>query len=243
MQMWWHGRDIAGDVGRLNAVNSPRGVLEQSGISSVAFERLLSHSDGMIDFSGFFNDATDQLHDALSGLRTTDIVALLAKSTTRGATMAGLVGKQIGMELERTSDGGLSVAAELQANVTPLEWGVMITAGAETIASAASLVGLDENGASASSAFGAVAYLAYESLASGTPTLLVEDSTDSTNGVDGTWATLLTFTGGTPAIAERKTVTGNVDRWVRVTGTGTFSNAVVAVGFRRGTTNDIIDLS
>jgi hypothetical protein len=242
-QFWYHGRNISGDVGTLNSIGSPRGVLDVTGIDAAAFVRLLSHSDGIIDFSGFFNIATDQEHDALSGLRTTDIVATLAMSSTRGATMASLVGKQDGYSLDRGSDGSLSTGAVVLGNQSPLEWGVMITAGQETIASAGSLTGLDENGADASSAFGAVAYLQFLSLASGNPAVLVEDSTDSTNGVDGSWATLLTFVEGTPPLGERKTVTGNVDRWVRATASGTFSNAVVAVGFRRGTADDIIDLS
>jgi len=238
MQMWWHGRNIAGDVGRLNSVSSPRGVLDDTGISAVAMERLLTLSDGMIDFTGFFNDATDQLHDALKGLRTTDVVALIAKSTTRGAVMASLTGKQIGMELDRTADGGLAVNAQLMANKTPLEWGVMLTAGAETIASAGDLTSLDENGATGSSAFGGVGFLQFVSLGSGDPALIIQDSTDNIS-----FATLITFTEGTPPLGERATVTGNVDRYLQVTSTGTFTNAVVAVGFRRGTTNDIIDLS
>ena len=114
----------------------------------------------------------------------------------------------------------------------------MITAGAETIASAGSLARLDENGAAGSTAFGGVGYLQFESLSSGNPALLIEDSPN-----DSAWTTLITFVEGTPPLGERKTVTGNVDRYLRVTATGTFSNAKVAVGFRRGQTNDIIDLS
>jgi hypothetical protein len=238
LRFWYHGRDISGDVGQLNSIGSPRAVLDFTGIDAVAFVRQLSHGNGIVDFSGFFNKATDQEHDALSGLRTTDIVTLLAMGTTLGDVMAGLVGKQDGYALDRTSDGGLSTGAVVLSNESPLEWGVMLSAGAETIASAGSLSRLDENGVGGSTAFGGVGYLQFESLSSGNPALLIEDSAN-----DSDWLTLLTFVEGTPPLGERKTVVGNVDRYLRVTATGTFSNAVVAVGFRRGQEFDIIDLS
>lgn len=237
-RLWYHGRDISGDVGQLNAIASPRQVLDFTGIDAEAFVRQLSHGNGTIDFSGFFNKATDQEHDALSGLRTTDVVVMLAMSTMRGAPMAGLVGKQPDYTLDRTADGGLATGAVVLGNLTPLEWGVMVTAGAETAASAGDLTSLDENGAGGSSAFGGAAYLQFESLTSGNPAIILEDSTD-----DIAFATLITFVEGTPALGERATVTGNVDRYLQMTTTGTFANAKFAVGFRRGQTSDIIDLS
>ena len=240
MRFWIGGLDISGDVSRINQLASPRGVLPATAINSAAVERLLAHSDGLIDFTTYFNDATDQEHDALKGLPTADVVALLALSTTRGDPAWGLVAKQVNYDLARGADGSLEFTVQLLGQGSPLEDLVMLTTGEETHASATSSSSLDENGATGSSALGATCYLAYRERDSGTPTFIVEDSTDNSG-----WATLLTFptTGGVTNFAERATVTGNVDRHLRITTTGTFVNADFAVGFRRGRTGDIENLS
>lgn len=236
-RLWVHGRDISGDVGRLNNLSSPRGHFEAPGLNAAAMERILTHGDGAIDLNGWFNDGADQLHDAFSGLPATDLVALLAIGTARGDPGAAIVSKLINHLHNRTSEGAIEVQAQLEADGAPLEWGVMLTAGAETLASAGSLTSLDENGADGSSSNGGVGYLEYLSLGSGSPTLLIQDSPNASS-----WATLLTFDGGTPPLGERKTVTGNVDRHLRPHSTGSFSNAVIAMGFRRGTAQDDVAL-
>lgn len=71
---------------------------------------------------------------------------------------------------------------------------------------------------------------------SGTPTIIIEDSQD-----DSTFVTLISFTavasGAEPA-AERKTVAGVIDRHLRITTTGSFSDADFAVAYRRGIAED-----
>ena len=238
-RMWVHGRDISGDVGSLQSLATPKRVIENpQGIDSSAVQRLLAHGDGLLGFTGWFNDAPDQLHDALSGLPLTDLVSLVAMSTTRGAAAYALVGKLVDHAHNRTADGALQITASMEANLVPGEWGVMVTAGSETIASAGDLGSLDENGADASSALGASAVLQFISLGSGTPTIILEDSTDN-----AVFATLITFTATPAPVGQRLTVTGNVDRWLQMTATGTFTNAVIAVMFRRGTAADDVDLS
>ena len=62
---------------------------------------------------------------------------------------------------------------------------------------------------------------------------------DSANNSD--WADLVSFTavanGNEPA-SERVSVTGTVNRYLRVTSTGTFSNAKFIIAYRRGTAQD-----
>ena len=76
---------------------------------------------------------------------------------------------------------------------------------------------------------------------SGTPTVKIEDSTNNSS-----WSDLIAFTGianGNEPTAEYKTVTGTVNRYLRITTTGTFSNADFAVAIQRGTAQDDEDLS
>ena len=43
---------------------------------------------------------------------------------------------------------------------------------------------------------------------------------------------------GAEPVAERKTVSGTIDQYLRITTTGTFTNADIAIGYRRGLTGD-----
>jgi hypothetical protein len=236
-RLWWHGRDLSGDIGSLNALSSPRVVIDTPNLNATAMERVLAGADGMIDVSGWFDDASNLEHDALKAQPDADRGVLLAISTTRGDPCAFLPVKHETHTHERTPDGALAIGAIGRSNGAPLEWGVMLTADAETISSAGSLTSLDENSAGSTSN-GGVGYLEFVSLSSGNPVLLIRDSTDNSS-----FATLLTFVEGTPPLGERKTVTGNVDRYLEVRATGTFSNAKLAVGFRRGTAQDDESLS
>ncbi|MDP3909466.1 MAG: hypothetical protein Q8Q14_03660 [Gemmatimonadales bacterium] len=236
------GYDLSGDTAAIDQAAGPRGVFDnKQGINSSAMQRILGRADGRLAWSLHFNDATDAEHDALSTLPTADVIALWAMSSTRGATAATLLGKQINFDWNRSADGDLQGSVEVLANGSPLEWGVMVTAGVETHASATSSTSLDENGVTGSSAEGARAVLQVQDIDSGTPTFVLEDSAD-----DSAWATLISFTAVAAAsapTAERKTVTGNVDRYLRATTTGTFVNADFAIWIQRGTTEDDEDLS
>ena len=48
---------------------------------------------------------------------------------------------------------------------------------------------------------------------------------------------------GNEPTAEQVTITGTVERYVRLTTTGTFSNLDFAVAYARGTAQDDVDLS
>jgi hypothetical protein len=108
----------------------------------------------------------------------------------------------------------------------------------ETIASAGDLTGyIDAGGAQTTN--GVVAFLQIFTLDSGTPTITLQDSSDTTTGDDGTWSTIGTFTINSARSAERLVVAGNVEKALRIEASGTFTNLVVAAAVRRGTANDI----
>lgn len=232
------GYDLSGDVGTINSVSAPRSTLGVTGISSSVLERVMAHGNGSLSFTSFFNDAAGQEHVALSALPTTDVVSIYAISGTRGDPAACLVAKQINYDPTRNTDGSLTMLTDMMSNASALEWGKMLTASSETIASAGNLASLDELGAAGPTANGGIGYLEIMSLGSGTPTITIQDSAD-----DAAWATLLTFTVNSANTAERVTVTGNVDRYLRVEASGTFTNLVVASAFRRGTAQDDVSLA
>lgn len=231
------GYDISGDVGAVSNISTPRGVQETTGINKSAVERLLLKADASLTFDTWFNDATDEIHAALKGLSTADRLALFAMGTTRGDVGFGMTGKQVNYDWARSDDGGLSGSTNVeQSGGERAVWGEML-AVKETIASAGSLTGIiDASGSSTAS--GVVCHLHIFTKASGTPTVHLQDSSNTTNGVDGAWSTIGTFTNQTARTAERISVAGTVEKGLRIEASGTFSNLVVAAVIRRGTAED-----
>ena len=244
-RLYAHGFDLSGDVGSVGTVAARRaGTLDVTAINKAAHERINGLGDGEIGFNTFFDDATDAEHDALSGLVTTDRVVTYLRGTTRGNEVACLVAKQVNYDWSRSADGGLLGTIQALGQGSPLEWGDLLVAKT-THASADDETGYLDPGA-AQTAFGAVGYLQHFEADSGTVEYDIEDSADSTDGDDGNWANLLAFQDvATPwaQIGERKEVTGAVEKYVRASTNGTFTNADFAMAYRRGTTYDDLDLS
>jgi len=230
------GYDLSGDTASLNIAASARSTFEVTGVNQSAMDRVLGLSTGVISFESHFNDAALQEHVALSALPTTDRVAIYSVGETLNDTAAGLVCKQLNYDWTRGNDGSLSLACELQGSAgSPIEWGNILTTGVQTVSSAASTTSIDQ---SASSSQGARAYIMNFTLSSGSPTVKIEDSPN-----DSSWSDLITFSTSSAASAERKTVTGTINRYVRCTLTGTFSNLAFAVVLVRGTAQDDVSLA
>ena len=178
----------------------------------------------------------------LSALPLTDVVVTWLLGITLGDPTFSLVSKLASAYgVARAKDGAMDISSRAEGSAGfPLEEGAALTAADDTHSSATVNVGIDQ---AAQSALGAVGVCQFLSQSSGTPTFLIQDSADTTNGVDGAWATLLTFGAQTVATGQRVTVTGTTERWVRAQTTGTFSNAKFVMTIRRGLANDVIDLS
>jgi hypothetical protein len=238
-QFFVHGYDLSGDVSSIDTASSPREVLEVPNLAKSAMERLLGRSDGSLDFSTWFDDAAGLEHAALKGLPTTDIIVLWALGSSVSDASAAMTAKQINYDGSRGNDGSLAFSVQTRATGgIPLHWGKMLSAGKITHANASSSSSRDD---SASTSAGARAWLLMTDIDSGTPTVKIEDSTD-----DSSWADLIAFSAianGNEPTAEYKTVTGTVNRYLRITTTGTFSNADFAVAIQRGTAQDDEDLS
>jgi hypothetical protein len=227
------GRDLSGDVSAVDTIASRKAVLDTPVIESAGMVRLAGHGDGEISFSSWFDDGTVLGHATLSTLPTTDVTVLYTRGTAADAPAAGLVAKQINYDGSKSQDKALALTTQCLGQGNGLEWGVLLTAGLITHSSAVSNSDKDDG---ASSTNGLAAYLQMVDINSGTPTVKIEDSTDGSS-----WADLVSFTavanGAEPA-AERVTVSGNVNRYLRITSTGTFNNAKFILAYRRGETVD-----
>lgn len=233
MRLYLHGYDLSGDVGSIGSMRSTSNVLDVTAIDKSAVERLHGIRDGEITFNVFFNTATDAEHDALSSLPTTDVLAMVLTGTAAGDPVFCLSAKQVNYDWTRGADGSLVGTVQLVAAAgVPLEYGLLLVAKT-THASASDETGIDFGSQTTS---GAIGFLQHFDADSGTVEYDLEDSSDSTDGDDGTWANLGAFSDvATPyaQIAQRIEISGTVERWVRASTNGTFTNADFAMAFRR----------
>jgi hypothetical protein len=227
------GYDLSGDVGAVQTVSGGPAALEVTGIDKSAPERIGGLKSGEISFNSWFNTAASQEHPALASLPTTDRIVLYADTLAVGGAAAALLGKQINYDSTRASDGSLALTVQVLSNGETLEWCELLTAGKRTDSTAT--VGVSIDFGSVSSLFGASAYLEVFTVTGTSVTVTIEDSADN-----GTFAAVtgLAFTavtpGGAPTAQRLETgATATIRRYVRATTTGTFSNAVFAVGFIR----------
>ena len=227
------GHDLSGDVTSVDTISGSKATLDTPVIESAGMVRLAGHGSGEISFPSGFDDVTNLEHTALAGMPTTDVVVLYTRGVASDSPAAGIVAKQINYDGSKGSDKSLTMNVQCLANAVPLEWGVLLTAGAITQSSAGSESSKDD---SASSSNGIAAYLQMIDINSGTPTITIEHSANNSS-----WSTLLSFSavanGNEPA-AERVTASGTVNRYLRITSTGTFSNAKFVVAYRRGESVD-----
>ena len=235
-QIFVNGYDLSGDVATIDNAGSPRELLDTTALNASAHERVMGLSDGNIGVSSWFNDASEQEHAAYSGLPTTDRIVMWVFGATRGDVAACLVGKQINYDPSRGSDGSLTFTIDTQGDGVPLDWCNTLTTGKETHSSAGNSTSRDD---SAATSAGMVAYLEITDCDSGTPTVTIQQSSD--NGSSDAFATVLSFSAvgyASAPTAERVTVSGAVERYLRITTTGTFANLDFCVSTRRGTSQD-----
>ena len=239
-QIFVQGYDLSGDVSALDSIGSPRDQIDVTAINVAARERIFGLAGASITVNSWFNDASAQEHAALSGLPTTDRLITYAMGGSIGDAAYGLTAKQVNYDGSRGTDGSMAFTVNAEANGVAPDWCELLTAGKETHASAGSSSSRDDGAATSN---GLVGILQVVSIASGTPTVVIEQSSD--NGSSDAWATVLSFAAvadGAEPTAERVTVSGAVERYLRVTTTGTFSNALIVVATRRGTAQDDVTL-
>lgn len=227
------GYDLSGDVGAVQTIAQRRNLLEVTGLNVAGIERIGGLEDGELSFNSWYNAAAGQEHVALSAPGTGDHQVLYFHGSTVGTSpAAGLIGKQIDYPPQRGADGSLAISLQYLANGGGLDWGDMLTTGKQTFGAAG--VGTAFDYTTVSTAFGAVAYLQVFAFTGTSVTVAVQDSVDSTPG-NFSNITGLAFTAATGRTSQvlATATTATIRRWVRLNLTGTFSNAVIAVMFRK----------
>ncbi|MFI9200159.1 hypothetical protein [Streptomyces sp. NPDC053048] len=230
------GYDLSGDIGSLGGISGGPAALEVTGIDKSAFERIGGLRDGKLEFTAWFNPATDRAHQRFRSLPTTDVITSYFRGTTLGNPSANIVAKQINYDGTRADDGAFTFAVEAQANGYGLEWGRSMTAGKRTDTTATNGSSVDFG--TGSTAFGLQAYLHVFAFTGTSVTVKLQESSD--DGAGDAWADVTggAFTAATGITSERITTSSSqtVERYLRVVTTGTFSNAVIAVSVVRNAT-------
>lgn len=160
---------------------------------------------------------------------TTDIQTIWATGTTIGDPAAAMVAKQVTYSPSRAADGAFTFKVDAVANSYGLEWGRMASAGVASQSSAGSLSAYDW---AAATDFGIQVYLQVFSFTGTSITVKIQESSD--NGVGDSWADVVGggFTAVSAARQHQRIQTARgltVERYLRVTSTGTFSACTFAV--------------
>jgi len=227
--------DLSGDVGALGTIASSRNQQDVTTLPNVAIARLGLLRDGHLAYTAFFDADTGQEHLVLRNLPQSGLYTWCT-GTTAGADTASLVANASDYTLNRGADGSLVATPTADANGYGLQWGNLLTVGAQLFASSGIGTAVDDyypsfGGVSAPPTnFGLAAYLHVLSLDSGTATVHIQDSAVGVSYADITGAV---FTGATGATSQRiaTSATQAVNRYLRLNVTGTFAKltAVVSV--------------
>jgi len=232
------GYDLSGDVGAVQTLTQSQGQQDQTSLDKSAMERRGLLLDGKIAFNNFFNDEEGYPAGAFTVLKqppSADRIVTFCHKTTLGNPAACMVAKQSSYSLARAADGSILGTFDAEANGYGLVWGVQLTAGKVTHASAANGTGL-YSGVAADSTAGLTAYGHFFAIGSGTPTVKLQESDD-----DGATDAYADVAGGTFGVVTAPTAARiatapdlSVERWLRVKSTGTFTGLVFAVTVIRG---------
>lgn len=216
--------DLSGDVSALGTIGGSIGTLDKTGINKYGYERIGGLRTGVLEFTTHFNTTAGQEHTALKSLPYTDVVMSYFRGTTLGGPAASLVTKQINYDGSRGDDGDFTFSVSAQSNAHGLDWGRSLTAGLRTDLTDTDGTGIDTT---ASKSFGGKAYLHVTEFTGTDCTITIEDSADNIS-----FAAVDTFTVVTTETSERidiGTSTETLDRYLRVSTTGTFDSITFAV--------------
>lgn len=243
------GYDVSGDVGSIDTMSQPRTFMEIPAVNIVGTRRLGLLSSAQLGYSFWFNDATDAMHEAIKTAPTGDEHAMLAFNATPSTSVQigdiaiCVRGKRTNTGFSRSADGSFSGTVNIDGSGEgAMMVGHMLTTGNQLFASAADNASYDQwdTATAESLLFGIeICHQFFDAPDSGSPTAIIEDSSD-----DSAWATLLSLGVISARATGRNTVTGNVDRYIRLSVTGTFTNQRIAIAvLRHNNANYVEDLS
>jgi hypothetical protein len=228
------GYNISGDAMSWE-LNQEQELLETTGIDKSAFERLQGLRGGTANVTSWFNDATGQQHEAFKTpvAAAGKMVTVTTSTTLADPAFAGIA-HQGSFAGSRGDDGTFTF--EVEASVShgyPFEWGVQGTAGVRTDTTATAGSAVDFG---ASSSFGLAAYLQVFSFTGTSCTVKLQESSDNSGDAyaDVTGGGFTAATGRTTQRIQTATNLA-VERYLKVTTTGTFSSCAFHVTIVRYT--------
>lgn len=228
------GYDVSGDIGAVDRIGAPSGVLEVPGINASGQERIYSHFDGEIAFRHWFNDETDQEHDVLKAKASgADRVVCYFRGSAIGNMAAGLVAKQVNYDWERSADGSMSGPTQCLGDGKGLDYCEQLTAGKRTDTEATNGASLQAAEGDAT-ALGLAAYLQVFAFTGTDATVKLQESSDNGSGdafADVTGGAFAEITGANVAERIVTSLSQTVEEYLRavtVTSAG-FTNLQFAV--------------
>jgi hypothetical protein len=236
-RLFIQGFDYSGDVQALGRLGGGPAPWDTTDITQSGISRLGLVKDAGIDMVTYFDDAVGKSHPNLKLLPYTDVHMMYCRGTTLGNASACMIGKQLNYDGTRGADGSFTFAVQSTNSAGyPLEWGRLLTAGRRVDGSAGNGTSVDL-GAASPGAFGLQMYVQLFAFTGTSVTIKIQESSDNAVGdpfADVVGATTAALT----AVGAVRIATGaiNVERYLRVTTTGTFSNADFAVMATRNDT-------
>ncbi|ANS03209.1 hypothetical protein [uncultured Mediterranean phage uvDeep-CGR2-KM18-C74] len=232
VRLYVMGNDLSGDANAIGSMGYTQETLETTPLNAAAATRITGLADGEISVDGYFDNAANKIHATFTSnsgkLPSADQVVSVALNSAVGDPFVGISSKEAEYNVSRSVGSAITVSSTFPGNGMGGEFGVMLTAHDDTHSSASNGTAVDNT---ASSASGGSGYIQLISLSSGSVTAKIQHSANNS-----TWTDLVTFTAaGTSDVptAQRSEVTGTVNRYLRVTTTGTFSNAKLVAAFAR----------
>ena len=230
VRLYVEGKDMSGSANALSGAGYSQAMLETTPLNTSAATRITGLADGTLSVNGYFDTSDDAPWAEDSGkLPSSDVVVLVALSSAAGDPSVGMNAKEGEFNVSRSSGSAISIASSFSGNGMGGEFGEMLTAHDDTHSSAGSGTVVD-SGASSSS--GGAGYVQVISLGSGSVVVNLQESTSS-GGSYSNFMTFSTVAAAAAPSAERVTMEGTVQRYIKVVTTGTFSNAKIAVAFAR----------
>lgn len=235
------GFNLGGDIQTLSRIGGgPNSPLDGTDITQSAHARICSllAADGVaaglyeggMAASVYFDPAALASHSQFAALPTVSSLFTFAANGAAGSACANLVAKQIDYPGNRGTDGSFlfNVVAQ-ESDGIPLEWGVNLSTWGQSQGVAGNLASVDLGSASPG-AYGAVFHLQVFSFTGTSVTFKVQESSD--NAVGDAFADVVG--GGFSAVSARgwqriETAAINVERYLRVVSTGTFSAVTFAL--------------
>ncbi len=227
--LWVDEFILSNDIQSVDVSGGPA-ALDVTGIDKSAHERLGGLRDGSLSCTAFMNDTAGQAHPVLSALPTTDTILTYAhRSAAVGDAAASIIGKQVGYDGTRSADGMLTFSVDAQSSQEGVTWGKLGTAGVIDVTAVGDQSSIDN---AAASTDGLRAFIHVTEFTGTDATILIEESSD--DGAGDAFATIASFTSVITEGAEAISVTGAIERYLRVAVTaGTFTSMSFVVNVCR----------